>query len=141
VNRLPALPVEPAALADVQAAITLIEKGKAGMALAVLRGLPERLHLDVIEAAGWALMRGELAKAERKAKRPLNRWLGELVADPATRVRAKALLCLDDAGLDDVVSGERALATWQRRRLKRGLLAEPPKGRHVPKVRLAPMRR
>jgi hypothetical protein len=65
VTKLPGLPFEPTAVADGQAAIVLIEKGRPDMALAILRAVPETLRMDLIELAGWAAMNAEHRTRER----------------------------------------------------------------------------
>jgi hypothetical protein len=65
VTKLPGLPFEPTAIADVQAAIVLLEQGRVGMALTLLRTVPATIRADLIELAGWASMNAHRRARER----------------------------------------------------------------------------
>jgi hypothetical protein len=70
VTKLRGLPFEPTAVADGQAAIVLIEKGRPDMALAILRGVPARLQMDVVELAGRASLRAHQRRVAKERGDP-----------------------------------------------------------------------
>jgi hypothetical protein len=70
----PLLVFPPSSIADVEHAITLIERGKARLARPILRQLPERLRMDIIELTGWQLLAADQRRAARER--------GDLPASP-----------------------------------------------------------
>jgi hypothetical protein len=122
---------KPPAIADAEAAVLLIEKNRLRMALPLLRGLPAVIEAELVRVGSLAWLQGfgegrasvARQQAERCAARHPDRlgWLHRLVADPARRERAKALLGLDDALLDRILAGTLELSPGQRRKLRREL--------------------
>jgi hypothetical protein len=120
------------AVADVEAAIVLLERGKTGMALSILRQVPARFRADLIEGIGQAAMQMHLNRVAAATQRRTTRqgrleWLRGKVADPAVCERAKGLLGLGEALLERVLAGACDLGPGQWRRLRRGLEEKLPR--------------
>ena len=129
---IPACPI--AAARD---ALTLLQTGRAGMALRIMEALPDAIEAALRSATGEAYLRGQAdahriiattrerrqAAARPPAPRTANRLdiLRAALADPSQRQLVKAALGMDDRLLERVAAGGATLSGVQWRRLREAL--------------------
>ena len=127
---IPACPV--AAAHD---ALTLLQTGRAGMALRIMEALPDAIEAALRSATGEAYLRGQadahriIAAAARErrqvaapppAPRTANRLglLRTALADPSKRRLVKAALGMDDRLLERIAAGRATLSSVKWRRIR-----------------------
>ncbi len=126
---IPACPI--AAARD---ALTLLQTGRAGMALRIMEALPDAIEAALRSATGEAYLRGQAdahriiaatrerrqAVARSPALRTANRLdlLRTALADPIQRQLVKAALGMDDRLLERVAAGGATLSSVQWRKLR-----------------------
>ena len=129
------IPVCPIAAA--RDALTLLQTGRAGMALRIMEALPGAIEAALRRATGEAYLRGQAeahriiaatrkrrqAAARSPALRMANRldMLRTALADPSRRQLLKTALGMDDRLLDRVAAGGATLSGVQWRKLREAL--------------------
>ena len=129
---IPACPI--AAARD---ALTLLQTGRAGMALRIMEALPGAIDAALRSATGEAYLRGQAdahriiattrerrqAAARSPAPRTANRLdiLRMALADPSKRQLVKAALGMDDRLLERVAAGGATLSGVQWRKLREAM--------------------
>ena len=122
------IPVCP--IAATRDALTLLQTGRAAMALRIMEALPDAIETMLRSASGEAYLRGQadahrlIAAARKRRQPPAPRkphrldLLREALADPRRRQLVKATLGMDDRLLERVAAGGATLSGVQWRKLR-----------------------